>query len=383
MLKHAKHRPPSAAARWLSCPASPSIMPLYAGQESDAAISGTEGHELLNTTLEWGVMPEWPDIDQAYRVMMAVEYVNKTKEEYGPAAKWLYEQRLDIPETGEFGTCDIIAITPSLIHLIEYKDGYVPVDVNKNAQNMVYLLGAIAAHGTRPKYKLTIIQPKYVHRDGMIRHDDVTPDDVEWFRHEVQTAVMKDHFAAGKHCRKTYCPHRGNCETFLHWARDNLQDAFFPSDFNALTDDQLGEALDHADILQGYRDQLRAEAFRRMARMDRKIPGYDLKKGKSTRAFSSEQAQKQVMERMVALGATEADLYEKVPVTVAGVERFFKRRFKRDGRGAWLKPFTEAITGFVTGGDASLVVEKEIDGRKSWRKGSEFGALKDGLPDVL
>jgi hypothetical protein len=382
MLAHAKHRPPSSAARWLSCPGSVQVMGIYAGQDSDASIDGTAAHELLNTTIEWGVMPEWPDIEQAYRVMLAVEWIKETTAKYGKCEAY-YEQRLEIPETGEFGTCDAIFVTNSLIHIMDYKDGYVPVDINKNAQLMVYLLGAIAKWGERPAYRITIVQPKYVHRDGMIRTMDITPDDMAWFRGEVQSAMIHEHFAAGKHCRKTYCPHRSNCETFLYWARDNLQDAWYPSDFNAMTDEQLGEALDHADILQGYRDQLRGEAFRRMARMDRQIPGYDLKKGKSTRAFSSEQAQKQVMERMVALGATESDLYERIPVTVAGVERFFKRRFKRDGRGAWLKPFTEAITGYVTGGDASLVVEKDIDGRKSWKKGGEFTALKGSLPDVL
>ena len=150
-----------------------------------------------------------------------------------------------------------------------------------------------------------------------------------------------------------------------------------------MTDPQLGEALDHADILQGYREQLRAEAYRRMARMDHEIPGYALKKGRSTREFNSEQSRKQVMEVMKLLGATDADLYEKVPVTVAGVERFFKRKYKGKGRGAWLKPFTEAIAGYVSGGDAALVVEKDIDGRKTWRKGNEFTALKGSLPDVL
>lgn len=358
-------------------------MPLYAGADSDASLDGTKAHELLNTALSWGVMPHDDDIEMIYRLMMAVEYVDKLKAEYGSKATFLYEQRLEIPETGEFGTCDIIAITPSLIHLVEYKDGYVPVDVNKNAQNMCYLLGAIAAHGERPNYKLTIIQPKYVHRDGMIRHDTVTPDDVSWFRKEVQYAMIHDHFSAGKHCRKTYCPHRGNCATFLAWAPENISDAWYPTDFNAMNDLQLGEALDHADILQGYRDQLRGEAFRRMARMDRSIPGYALKKGRSTRDFSSEQARKQVMEAMQALGATADDLYEKVPVTVAGVERFFKKKFKHMGRGAWMKPFSEAIAGYVTGGDAALVVEKDIDGRKTWKRGSEFGALKGGLPDVL
>ena len=358
-------------------------MPLYAGQDSDASLSGTKAHELLNTALEWGVMPHDDDIDMIYRLMMAVEFVDKIKAEYGPGAEWLYEQRLEIPETGEFGTCDIICVTPTLIHLIEYKDGYVPVDVKKNAQNMTYLLGAIAAHGERPKYKITIIQPKYVHRDGMIRHDEVTPDDIEWFRREVHYSMIHDHFAAGPHCRKTYCPHRGNCATFLAWAPENMQDAWYPSDFNAISDFQLGEALDHADILHGYREQLRGEAFRRMSKMDREIPGYALKKGRNTRDFANEQARKQVMEKMVELGATDADLYERAPVSVAGVERFFKRKYKHLGRGAWLKPFTEATQGYVSGGDASLVVEKEIDGRKSWKKGSEFSALKGSLPDVL
>lgn len=381
MLQHAKHRPPSSAARWLSCPASVNVMEIYAGQDSDASLEGTKAHEMLSTYQEWGVMPDDEDVEMQYRVMMAMEWITATRKQYG--GEYYYEQRLEIPETGEFGTCDSVFVTPALIHIMDYKDGWVPVDINKNAQLMTYLLGAIAKWGERPAYRITVVQPKYVHRDGMIRTQDISQDDVAWFREQVHYSMIHDHYAAGPHCRKTYCPHRGNCATFLAWSVDNMNLAWYPSDFNALDDYQLGEALDQADILAGYRDQLRGEAFRRMARMDRRIPGYDLKKGKSNRDFSSDQARKQVMEKMKELGATEDDLFERVPISVAGVERFFKRKFKHMGRGAWMKPFAEAIQGYVTGGDASLVVEKEIDGRKSWKKGSEFGALKGSLPDVL
>lgn len=381
MTEHAEHRPPSSAARWLSCPASVTVMPLYAGEDSDASVAGTIAHQLLATAIEWGIVPDYWDIDMVYRVQMAYEYYLKTLKDYGQNVEAYTEVRLDIPETGEFGTTDIIFVTKSLIHIIDYKDGYVPVDVRKNAQCMTYLLGAIARFGERPNYKITIIQPKYVHKDGMIRHDDITPDDIAWFRNEVQHAMTQSHFSAGKHCRKTYCPHRGTCAAFAAWAVEHPQDAFFPSDFNAMTDLQLGEMLDLSDILQGYRDQLRAEALRRMTRMDRIIPGYDVKKGRSERRFSNGLAQDRVFAKMRELGATDADLYEKVPVSVAGVERFFKKKYRGQGRGAFMQPFAECIAGNVTGGDNALVVEKDIDGRKSWKKGQEFGPLKT-LPDI-
>jgi hypothetical protein len=380
-LAHAKHYPPSSAKRWLSCPASVNVVGLYHNGESDSSIRGTQAHMLLETALTWGVVPDFHDIDMVYRVQKAYDYIKTLKAVY-PDGQFFYEVRIDIPETGEFGTADVVIVTRDTIHVIDYKDGWVPVNANFNSQMMTYLLGLIAKYGKRHKYVLTIIQPNYTHKDGAIRHYEPTQSTMDWFREEVQKAVASDHFTAGKHCRETYCPHRGSCAAFLAWAPENLQYAWYPSDVNGMTDDQLAEALDAADVLQGYRDQLRGEALRRMTRQDRTIRGYDVKRGRGKRAWASEAIAARVLDAMRALGAKEDDLYEKTALSVAGVERWFKRRFRNStDPGMWQDEFWKVTEGCITGGEHGLTVERDIDGRKSFKRGSEFSPLKEKEPE--
>lgn len=390
MSRHAKYRPPSAASRWLSCSASAEIMALYPNDSNAASERGDEGHFLLNTAIEFGTIPDHPDIDLFYMAKMAYEHAMARKAEL--KATLYSEIELDIPETGEFGTADLVYVGDNFIEIEDFKTGYVPVDVNKNAQLMTYLLGAIAKFGERKRYRIGVIQPQYVHRDGMIRHYDVTQDDVDWFRKEVQYAMTNNQFAPGKHCKTTYCPHRGSCAAFNAWSREHLADAYFPGEIGGMTDDELGDAADHADILQGQRDQIRGEILRRIVNQGRQITGYKVVKGKLNRDYASNAARDKIFNTLRELGVTDDELYEKVPISIAGVERVFKRIYKNYGRGAWAEAFDRVVTpDLMLDGNRALTVEKEIDGRKPYKRGSEFTPLTPTnevtnhtpLPDLL
>lgn len=389
MSAHAKYRPPSAASRWLSCSASASLLTLYPNLPSDASIKGDEGHFMLETALEWGIVPDHTDIDLVYMVQMAVDHVTAKKASLGPKCELHVETTLDIPETGEIGTADLIYVTPTLLDIEDFKSGYVPVDVKMNAQCMTYLLGAIAKFGERPNYRIGVIQPAYSHRDGMIRHYDVSQEDVDWFRREVLHSMTTDTFTAGKHCRTTYCPHRGACAAFLAYAEEHLADAWWPGEIGGLSDDELGYALDHADILQGYRDQLRGEVLRRIVNQGKQITGYKVVKGRVNRDFASDEARDKIFNALREIGATEDELYEKVPISIAGVDRVLKRIYKNFGRGAWLEARERIISdAMLDTKNQPLTVEKDIDGRKPYKRGSEFTPLTlpnevTKLPDLL
>ena len=392
MSRHAKYRPPSAASRWLSCSASAEIMALYPNLPSEASLKGDRGHFLLTTAIEFGTIPDDPDIDLFYMAKMAYEHVMARKAELGKCA--LYSEiELDIPETGEFGTADMVYVGDKFIEIEDFKTGYVPVEVKMNAQLMTYLLGAIGKFGERARYRIGVIQPAYSHKDGMIRHYDVSQDDVDWFRAEVQHSMTTNSFTPGKHCRTTYCPHRGSCAAFLGWAKEHLGDAYWPGEMGGMSDDELGDALDHADILQGYRDQLRGEALRRIVNQGRSISGYKVVKGKLNRDYASNAARDKIFNMLRELGVTDDELYEKVPISIAGVERVFKRIYKNYGRGAWMEAYDRVVTpDLLLDGNRALTVEKEIDGRKPYKRGSEFTPLthveqiipaKLPLPDLL
>lgn len=388
---HAKSRPPSAASRWLSCPASVVVVPLYPNDESDASVKGDKAHDLLDTSLKFGIKPDTDDPDMDMNVIDATEWVHARRAEYGDKCRLYVEEQLDIPETGEFGTADIQFVTPSVLHIADFKNGYVPVEIFLNAQMMTYLLGAIAKHGERKTYRITVLQPNYNHRDGPYRTMDVTHDQVEWFREEVLRSVNADDedFRAGKHCKKTYCPHRGSCLTFQSYARTELANAYFPGEINGMDDVQLSQALDHAEILQGLRDELRKEGLRRIANQDRKIPGFKVVKARSQRSFAGDAGREGCFKALVDLGYNVGDLverkaittidgaavYEQVPLTVAGVERLVKQKCKPFGNGKWKEVWDEHFRPHVRDFSGSLTLERETDGRPAHSRGSEFGAL--------
>lgn len=373
---HAKLYPPSGASRWLSCPASTIIVDMYGHDESDASLKGDRAHAMLENGIVFGIKPDSDDADADIHVMDVLAHIKRTKEGYGPKCQVYAERRYNIPETGEFGTCDVTYVTPKLIRISDYKNGFVEVDVFLNAQLMLYLLGAIAEFGERDKYVIEVLQPNYDHKDGPYRSMEITNAQIQWFRGEVKYAINNKHlYAAGKHCKKSYCPHRGSCSTFMTWAETNGADAWFTSEVNSISDEQLAKALDHAEILQGIRDELRKEAMRRIMNMDRDIAGYKVVKGRKDRQFASEEAIEAVKAICLDLGAKDSDLFDRKFTTVKGIEDFIKQKFKHMGQGQWKKAWANTVAPHVKEYASGLTLDRASGGRPSHSRGSEFGAL--------
>ena len=179
--------------------------------------------------------------------------------------------------------------------MVDHKNGYVPVDIYLNPQLLLYLCGAIAKYGERKHYKISVSQPNYVHRDGMFRSMDITQDQLDWFRNEVAVAMGRDDIIAGKHCKTTYCPHRGSCVTFLMWSVEHCKLAWFPGELNSMSDELLADALEQSEIMQGTRDMYRGEAMRRILHQDRQIPGYKIVKAKKDRNYRDDKAREEIL----------------------------------------------------------------------------------------
>jgi len=121
--------------------------------------------------------------------------------------------------------------------------------------------------------------------------------------------------------------------------------------------------------------------MRRILQQGKTLQGYKVVKAKKDRAFRDEKAKAAVYQQLQELGATEDDLRPRGEIGVAGVERIIKRVFKPQGRGAWLKGM-QAICGpdMLEPPNQSLTLEKAIDGRKPYTRGSEFTSL-DATPE--
>jgi hypothetical protein len=375
---HAKRRPPSAAERWGSCPGSSVACQLYPNEESEASTKGDYAHDVLESCILFGITEpatEYEDLNE--NLTLALEWVAQTRAAYGPQCKVFAEEQYDIPETGEFGTADITFVSPEVLHIGDYKNGYVVVDVHGNKQMYTYLLGAIARHGSRGKYYISVLQPNASHIDGPIRTVEVTQADLDAWRAQIAWSIANEHvFVAGKHCKKSYCAHRGNCATFLEYAQTECADAWHPSEVNAISDEQLAAALDHADILQGLRDELRKAAMYRLMQQDRQIAGYKVVKGRRDREFKSENAVKNVLREV--LNVPETEMHGPAPFhSVKGIEDLVKAYARKHnlGRGKWRQVWDNHIADHVRENVSGLTLERATDARPAHRRGSEFGAL--------
>lgn len=362
---------------------------LYDNDESDHSIKGDIAHDALEVAVLFGVLPDTADPDMDLNIRSVVDWLARLHKGYGPECRVFAERQYDIPETGEWGTADISLVSPKVIHIVDFKNGYVPVEIWLNEQMMTYLLGAIAHFGERDEYYISVAQPNYPHIDGPFRTMRIVPNQVTLFRALVNEAVRSNHFKAGKHCKKTYCPHRGACTTFHAWVKENgPSEGWHSSEIHSITEQELSTVLDKADILHGWRDELRKEALRRLLHLDRRVPGYKVVKSRTNRDFAGEAGREACYKALIAIGYNiedvverksfkvgELTIHEQSPLTVAGVERMVKQKYKLFGAGKWKVVWEEHFRPHVREFSGSLTLERDTDGRPAHTRGSEFGAI--------
>lgn len=402
---HAKNRPPSAAHRWLPCPFSATVAPLYPRDETDASLKGDLWHRLMEDRITFGTLPKDCDPDAAEAMEDLADYIGKRFKELGPQTRIYVEQQLDIPETGEFGTADIIIVSPEVLEILDEKSGYVPVEVGYNDQLMTYLLGAIAKYGPRPKYKLGVHQPNFDHVDGPLRFWEPTEDDIMVFRQRVSESIANpDRVSAGPHCKATYCEHRGACAAFAEYARNDLTLGWHTPELKGMDDVLLAKALDASDELGGWRTELRSEAMRRIMNMDRRIHGYKVVKGRRSRTVHD--ARGLVSSVLAVLGLEWArrlfpDLVwvANLPVereevlkqigTPKHIEDVIKQYARQHNlpRNGWKMLYDNVVSEYIREVSNGLTLERAIDGRPAHKRGSEFGVLDpanaSNLPNVI
>lgn len=399
---HAKNRPPSAAKRWLPCPFSATATQLYPNDETDASLKGDHWHKLMEDMVQFGTLPLDVDPDAADAMTDLYAYVMKIMKLAGPGAQVFIEQRIDVPETGEFGTGDIVIVSPTMIAVIDHKSGYVVVDVFYNPQMMTYLLGLIAKYGERPTYLIAAHQPNFDHIDGPIREYYPNAEAVVAFRAEVLYSMSRpEKIEAGPHCKATYCPHRGACDAFKVYAMNDLSLGWHSSELKGMSDADLSKALDASDELAGWRTELRSEAMRRIMNMDRNIDGYKVVKGRRNRTITNPSglilAVRDILGfdwalrlfpgmewASVAIERALTTNAHKIPEdickqlgTAKHVEDLLKQYARQNKlpRGGWKQLYENVVGKYIRETAEGLTLERAIDGRPAHKRGSEFGVL--------
>lgn len=375
---------PSSGSIWLNCPGSVAVNPLYKEQEdkediTDASNIGTIAHGVLENCLLYDVPAEHEDYEIVEGVELAVEFVH-SKILSVPQTTLYVERRLYVPDTPIWGTTDVLGVSPQMIHVADYKHGWVPVDVVKNVQLMLYLLAAIAEFGPRPEYWITVMQPRYLHRDGPTRSYRVTEADLAQLKQAIGWALSnRDKFFAGKHCK--YCKVRGACATLAGWLLPRINEfiAYDITNKHTFSNETMAKLLDFVDMVPGWVSAVKQEAFKR-ALNDRRIGGHKIVKGKAERKVQNEEGLKA---KYVEWGIPVDALYEASLVTPLTVEKQLKARFKAEGRGKWQEYMQELVNEGIIGMTfGSLTLVRDVDGRPQFNKGDEFGELPLDSGDI-
>ena len=165
----------SSSKMWLNCPPSARLQEQFPNESTTYALEGTLVHELGEYLLKKAhkmrvKRPQSEEYDTelaernaALYAEVVTECEQRMKEEHG-SVLMLIEERLDfshiVPEG--FGSGDCVLVSPSELHVFDYKNGHLFVDADHNSQMMLYALGALHSYDfiyDVQTVSMTIVQP--------------------------------------------------------------------------------------------------------------------------------------------------------------------------------------------------------------------------------
>lgn len=341
---------PSSAERWLNCTPSPRLTEHMPDSGNPYAAAGTLAHAIAElkgrkyfgipepmSTREFNKqlkkLKENPGYDKVMDAAtdLYLEHLKARAMSFGPVQPFVaLETRVDysnlVPEG--FGTADCIMIGAGRLEVVDYKNGAgVPVSAEANYQMMLYALGALNTFyfiygDTIHTVHFSIVQPN---AGGVKEWECQVKDLAEWGGTVVRPAAElawagEGEFVPGDWCR--FCKAKAQCSARAKVILElgGVPHALEPADTAGplLTDSQLGDALTRGRALAAWASNMEKYALT-AALEGRTITGYKVVEGRGSREWAggTDAAFAQLTQR----GVEEALLYERKPVTVAGLEK--------------------------------------------------------------
>lgn len=336
---------PSAAARWMRCPASVVVTRDMPEDSSPYAIEGTCAHRLAELLLNGadgfpadeaakviaaGVDPE--SLEAPVRVY--VDYVRSLGSEI------VTEVSLDISlitkEPEARGTSDAVVFSEGVMHVCDLKYGKgEPVSAEENPQLAIYAGAALAAFdflGEIREVCMHIVQPRL----NSISVWRVSVDELMAFLGGVTVAgarclrlldenrdpdtVPAEFFQpCAKACR--FCRHRGKCGALAKFAL-SVGGLDLPSQLKASLDgEQMAYILSQAGLIKTWLTEVEAAAH--AALLDgQEVPGYKLVEGRAGSRKWSDEAK---AEKLLKAWKVPADYrYVKTLISPTQAEKLIK-----------------------------------------------------------
>ena len=335
---------PSAAHRWLECPASvPFGLQFPDGETSVYAEEGTLAHaaaecilrddkagldSVKRKILAGNFDPEIPE-----KVRKYTDYVTALRDSVH--GELFVEQRLALTaitgEEGARGTSDAVILAPGELYVVDLKYGQGDkIDAPENPQLLIYAAAAYQAFSFADIERVTvaIVQPRLDHvsewtldlSDLLARADDVRK------KAAVALAMLDApeeswQFCPGlKTCK--YCRARGACralaETCLSTAgMEILENSKTPG----LVAAEIGRILTQLPMIEKWADTMRETALSELM-SGRDVPGWKLVSGREgNRKWADEKAAEKLL---TGWKVPPADRYVKKVISPTGAEKLQK-----------------------------------------------------------
>jgi hypothetical protein len=289
---------PSAAERWLECPASIRMESLVPPEvESEYAREGTIAHALaeLKASREFGFITDAQFVDRRRRwyvehrdvidqdeVEVEMErhtdaYVDLLRDRMSlyPNSALLLEQRMDTGVPHCWGTGDAVICSPEHVEIVDFKYGAgVAVEAKGNPQLRLYALGAMDTFGDvlgeTKVIRITVHQPRMNH----VLTDEMDPDDLRGWREDIipiaESALGDDAPFGPSDTACRWCPASGRCKAQL----EEVFSVPFDQDLDTLSPDEFSAFLGKRKMVQDWLNAFEAAALDLAYSQSTPIPGY-------------------------------------------------------------------------------------------------------------
>lgn len=329
----------SGASRWATCPGSVQMEEGIPDKESVYAQEGTLAHEMSELKLKHYLDPNGfgkrklnaaikklkeNELYQAEMESYTDNYVDFIKEKAlsFPSNPYIeIEKRVDFSRwvDGGFGTCDCVLIHGSTLSIIDLKYGKgVPVSAEQNEQLILYALGAYDAFNliyNLDKIELNIVQP----RINNFSTWEISLTELllwgDYFKVQAEKALggNGELVPSAKACK--FCKARDICTAR---AENNLSlESEIKLKPNEIPKDKLYEYISRGEDIAKWVADLKAYA------LDMCLKGEDVKglkavAGRTSRSWTN---QDEAINKLIEGGIDEAIIYDKVPLTLAKLEK--------------------------------------------------------------
>lgn len=339
----------SSMYRWAACPGSVRMSENIPPTTTSYAAEGTKAHDLAEKMLRGQEinLNDYP-ADMREAVMHYTNYVGKISAEAGRDGQAFIEHRFELNDLHEglFGTSDFSLYDrkTKILEVVDYKHGAgLPVEVTDNKQLKYYGLGALLTLDVPCKeIKLTVVQPRCPHPDGLIRSWTISAYALQEFAAELVEAAKRTEepdapLKSGEHCR--FCPAAGVCPQLQSEAQSVAKKVF--NDTVSYDPKELAHVLSHLPRIEAWVKSVREFAYNE-ALKGNEVPGFKLVEKRATRKWNDPLEAEYFA--ATSLNLKEDEIYKPREIkSVAQLEKFTDKAGK-----TMLKQFYSSISSGVT-----------------------------------